>query len=129
MELESVSASTRNQKSQTAVQARIRIVCDGEIAIGPGKAELMEHIAETGSISAAAKQMDMSYMRAWMLVRTMNKQFRTPVISVNRGGKAQGGASLTACGKEALKLYRQMESRFDSASRTPWNAMQRLLRK
>ena len=89
---------------------RLRVVLDRDIAIGPGKADLLDGIATTGSISAAARRMGMSYKRAWLLVETMNRCFRTPLVAAAKGGAAGGGARLTALGEEVLHAYRRMES-------------------
>ena len=90
-------------------QPRLRVLFGHAIAIGPGKAELLERIAETGSISAAAKRMGMSYRRAWLLVETMNQCFRAPLVEAAKGGKGGGGAHLSSLGHEVLSRYRQME--------------------
>ena len=71
---------------------RIRVVFGRNIALGPGKAELLEHIVRTGCLRKAAAAMKMSYMRAWMLVQTMNRCFKKPVVVTKRGG-AKGGAT------------------------------------
>jgi molybdate transport system regulatory protein len=92
------------------IHPRFRVLIGRNIAIGPGKAELLEHIQQSGSISEAAKRMDMSYMRAWTLVKTMERCFREPLVKVARGGARHGGAELTANGKRALELYRKMEA-------------------
>ncbi|CAN0584811.1 unnamed protein product, partial [Laminaria digitata] len=80
-------------------------------AIGPGKAELLGLIDEPGSISAAAREMGMSYRRAWTLVETMNTSFREPLVAAATGGKGGGGATVTDFGREALKRYRAMEDK------------------
>ncbi|SLN48878.1 Molybdenum-pterin-binding protein MopA [Roseovarius gaetbuli] len=90
---------------------RLRLVFGGGAMIGPGKADLLELIAETGSISAACRAMNMSYKRAWMLVETMNAMFRAPVVQSARGGAKGGGAALTATGEEVLRHYRALERR------------------
>ena len=90
---------------------RIRVVCGRDIALGPGKAELLEHIARTGSLRKAAAAMEMSYMRAWTLVQTMNRCFKKPVVVTTRGGAEGGSATLTETGRAALALYRHMEAR------------------
>jgi len=77
--------------------------------MGPGKADLLRAIDETGSISAAARQMEMSYRRAWLLVDTMNQAFKSPVVVTLTGGKAGGGAAVTKFGKEVLQRYSDME--------------------
>jgi molybdate transport system regulatory protein len=80
-------------------------------AFGPGKAELLEQIAETGSISAAARRMRMSYKRAWQLVDDMNRMFINPVIDTAAGGVRGGGADLTANGKRIAKSYRSLQQK------------------
>lgn len=78
--------------------------------MGPGKAALLEGIARTGSISAAGREMGMSYKRAWMLVEAMNAMFRTPLVSSARGGAGGGGATLTETGQRVLDLFRDIEA-------------------
>jgi molybdate transport system regulatory protein len=90
---------------------RLRVLLGAAIAIGPGKADLLDAIAASGSISAAAKAMGMSYRRAWLLVDTMNRCFRGPIVASARGGTGGGGAELTALGREVLARYRAMESK------------------
>jgi molybdate transport system regulatory protein len=106
---------------------RFRVMRGKEIAFGPGKMELLELVAETGSISEAAKRMEMSYMRAWSLIQTMNACFKEPVIEAARGGHKRGGAELTAAGQCVLKLYRQMETDGLKAVQADWQALQKLL--
>jgi molybdate transport system regulatory protein len=79
--------------------ARLRLVLEPDIAIGPGKADILEGIKETGSIAAAGRRMGMSYKRAWLLVETMNRCFNQPLVETSRGGSAKGGAVLTATAK------------------------------
>ncbi|MGZ5105893.1 MAG: winged helix-turn-helix domain-containing protein, partial [Usitatibacter sp.] len=82
--------------------AKLRLMFGTEIAIGPGKADLLDAIAATGSISASARRMGMSYRRAWLLVDTMNRCFREPVVAAATGGSGGGGASLTPFGRRVL---------------------------
>ena len=112
----------------TSVQPRIRILRRSNIAIGPGKAELLARVGETGSIGEAAKRMDMSYMRAWKLIQTMNECFRSPLVRTARGGQRGGGAQLTDTGRKALELYQQMEEASRVAVEKPWQELRRLLR-
>ena len=86
-----------------------------EIAIGPGKAELLEAVAATGSISEAARRMGMSYRRAWLLVDTMNRCFREPLVAAATGGSGGGGARVTAFGNAVLARFRSMQGRVDRA--------------
>ena len=90
--------------------ARLRIVLEPNIAIGPGKAEILEGIRETGSIAAAGRRMGMSYKRAWLLVESMNACFKNPLVETSRGGHARGGAVLTPDGEKVLTCYRRMEA-------------------
>lgn len=90
---------------------RFRLLLGQSIAVGPGKADLLAAIAETGSISAAGRSMGMSYKKAWHLVDTMNKCFKTPLIETSKGGTAYGGATLTPLGQEALSRYRAIEAK------------------
>jgi molybdate transport system regulatory protein len=76
------------------ITPRIRILRGKAIALGPGKADLLALIAETGSINSAAKRMKMSYMRAWLLVKVMNDCFRAPLVRTVRGGAEKGGAQV-----------------------------------
>lgn len=100
-------------------KTQFRIYLGDEIAIGPGKAELLHHISETGSISESARRMEMSYNRAWLLVRTMNRCFKEPLVIASRGGDKHGGAELTKTGRQVLTLYQQLESRVASATQKP----------
>lgn len=95
---------------------RLRINRGEEIAIGPGKVALLEAIVETGSITAAAKHLNMSYRRAWLLVDDMNRCFKKPLVDSAKGGKEGGGTVVNENGREVIRLYRQIES--EAASRT-----------
>ena len=92
------------------VGARLRIVLEPDIAIGPGKADLLEGIRDTGSIAAAGRRLGMSYKRAWLLVETMNRCFKRPLVEASKGGRAGGGTMLTELGEEVLARYRRMET-------------------
>jgi molybdate transport system regulatory protein len=106
---------------------RIRILCGEEVALGPGKAELLELVAETGSIREAAERLEMSYMRAWTLIKTMNACFSEPLVVAARGGKQHGGASLTQTGRRALRLYRRLEQLSLKAGAATWRQLSGLL--
>jgi molybdate transport system regulatory protein len=88
--------------------AHLRVAITETAYIGPGRADLLELIAETGSIAAAGRRMGMSYRRAWMLIKALNDGFG-PLVETSRGGSEQGGARLTATGEEVLRLYRHMQ--------------------
>jgi molybdate transport system regulatory protein len=107
---------------------RLRIVFGGGAMLGPGKADLLEGIRETGSIAAAARGMNMSYKRAWMLVETMNAAFRAPVVQSSRGGSAGGGASLTQTGAAVLAEYRKLQDITAEAGADRIAALQAMLK-
>jgi molybdate transport system regulatory protein len=111
-----------------SVQPRFRILRGSDIALGPGKAELLGLIGRTGSINQAAKQMNMSYMRAWSLVQTMNRCFKEPLVLATHGGEGGGGAELTKTGRVVTVLYRRMERACLRANAAHWNQLRRLLR-
>jgi molybdate transport system regulatory protein len=87
---------------------KIRLHCGADIAIGPGKADLLEAIQQTGSISAAARSLGMSYRRAWLLVETMNRCFTSPLVTTLAGGRHGGGTQLTEMGVQVLQRYREL---------------------
>ena len=88
---------------------QLRLLLDGVIALGPGKAALLRGIQDSGSISAAARTMTMSYRRAWLLVEDMNRCFREPLVETSTGGARGGGARLTDNGRDVLARYEAME--------------------
>lgn len=88
---------------------RVRVVFGPHTMMGPGKADLLELIRDTGSISAAGRAMKMSYKRAWSLVETLNTMFRAPLVEPVRGGAGGGGARLTETGTVVLAQYRALE--------------------
>lgn len=90
---------------------RIRILIGQVTALGPGKVDLLDAIEKTGSISAAARAMGMSYRRAWILVDTMNKSFVHELVLTSTGGKGGGGARVTDLGRDVLRRYREMEDK------------------
>ena len=95
---------------------RLRLLFDDRLVFGPGKAELLARIEETGSIAAAGRAMGMSYKRAWSLVEEMNAAFRAPLVSSARGGAGGGGAQLTPEGREVLEAYRAMLAAAEQAA-------------
>ncbi|MDQ6917653.1 MAG: winged helix-turn-helix domain-containing protein [Pseudomonadota bacterium] len=109
------------------VQFRLRIFNGADIAVGPGKIELLEAIANTGSITAAAKSLGMSYRRAWLLIDTMNRCFKTRVVETEAGGNRGGGTQLTALGAEVVRRYRTIEARAGKAGAAEIAALSRLL--
>jgi molybdate transport system regulatory protein len=106
----------------------LRVVLKKGIAFGPGKAELLERIQDSGSIAAAGRRMKMSYTRAWSLVEAMNRDFAVPLVRSAKGGAARGGAELTQLGIEVLKRYRRMESASRRVTALDLRALRRQLR-
>ncbi len=104
-------AQAKSAKSSSRLKPQIRILFRKAIAMGPGKADLLRAIAETGSISGAARRMEMSYRRAWLLVDTMNQSFQTPLVETATGGNHGGGARVTEFGMEVLERYQRMEAK------------------
>jgi molybdate transport system regulatory protein len=93
----------------------LRVMGKRAPAMGPGKAELIERISQTGSISAAARAMGMSYRRAWQLVEALNRDYRERVVDTATGGRRGGGARVTPFGKQILALFRRMEEKASTA--------------
>src|SRR2546422_8594870 len=116
-------------KPTPRVQFRLRITSGDDVAVGPGKVDLLEAIAATGSITAAAQQLGMSYRRAWLLVDTMNRCFRTAVVEAEAGGKRGGGTRLTASGEEVVRNYRRIEQLATRASASEMRRLLRLIRR
>lgn len=108
---------------------RLRIVLGPDVALGPGKADLLEGIRETGSISAAGRRMGMSYKRAWYHVSAMNGCFASPLVETAKGGAGGGGARLTPLGEEILARFRRMEEIAAAALAHEVKAMARLTRR
>jgi len=117
-----------HSKRDLEIRPRIRIIRDGSILVGPGKADLLEAIERTGSIRGASEELGMSYMRAWTLVKAMNDGFREPVVESSRGGAGRGGARLTRTGLEVLELYREMQEGALRAARSSTRKLQKLLK-
>jgi molybdate transport system regulatory protein len=88
---------------------KLTLVLNSGARIGPGKAALLKSIRSTGSISAAAREMGMSYKRAWLLLDSLNAAFEPMVVKTTMGGSGGGGARLTEFGLELLECYRRME--------------------
>ena len=101
---------TNRESTQRHPRIRVRILAESVIALGPGKADLLEAIDEAGSISGAARAAGMSYRRAWILVDTMNGCFTSPLVSTAKGGAEGGGARLTPTGRRVLTRYRRLAS-------------------
>ena len=111
----------------TILSLKLRVLRGEEIAMGPGKAQLLEKIQETGSISGAARTLDMSYRRAWMLVEVMNRSFNEPLVRSATGGRQGGGAQVTEAGVQVLHLFRTMETAAQEAAQSQLDAFAALV--
>src|SRR5437764_7485929 len=118
----------KNKSRRKLLLPRLRVMWGDEIALGPGKIELLKHIQDSGSILRAAKAMNMSYMRAWKLLKTMEDCFKSPLVSKSRGGKGGGNARLTATGEKAVALYDKMENDCLNATGKTWENLLRELK-
>jgi molybdate transport system regulatory protein len=102
---------------------RIRVVLGDGLIMGPGRADLLQGIRETGSIAAAGRRMGMSYKRAWQLAETLNSTFHAPVIVATKGGVAGGGAHLSSLGDQVLDAYRALAAAAHNAGETAITAL------
>ncbi|WP_066553520.1 winged helix-turn-helix domain-containing protein [Croceicoccus bisphenolivorans] len=110
---------------KTNLKIKVQLYCGDEIAMGPGKADLLVAIAREGSISAAARTMGMSYRRAWLLVDAMNRCWSEPLVAA----KAGGGAQVTDFGSDVLDFYRAVQAQAEGAGEGPEIArLERLIR-
>jgi len=107
---------------------RMRMTVGDVIAVGPGKIALLEALAETGSITAAAKSLGMSYRRAWLLIDELNSALREPAVSTAQGGAKGGGSKLTPQGEQLVALYREIEARALAHCEEPIDQLLRMLR-
>ncbi|WP_432241307.1 winged helix-turn-helix domain-containing protein [Herbaspirillum robiniae] len=94
---------------------RVRVMQGDTIAFGPGKADLLQAIERTGSISGAAREMEMSYRRAWLLVEEMNRCFSSALVTTATGGARGGGAVVTDFGRDILARYQRMQKKADAS--------------
>jgi len=121
--------SARRERTLTS-GLRFRVVLRPGFWLGPGKADLLQAIDETGSLGAAATLFDMSYKRGWSLVREMNGAFEGPLVTTEKGGKGGGGgARLTQLGRYVLDRYRRMETDADKAIAAGVGDLRRRLRR
>ena len=104
-----------------------RLILGDDIALGPGKVQLLEAIRDTGSIAAAGRSMNMSYKRAWHLVDTMNRCFKSPLVETSKGGAHGGGAQLTPRALKVIDLYRHLEIQARKAAETEMAKLSRHL--
>ena len=119
MSVRKVPAPKRRASAKSAARPefrfRARITWGETIAIGPGKIALLEAIDRTGSITAAAQSLDMSYRRAWMLLDEVNRSMRELAVDTAKGGEHGGGSTLTSTGRQLIEVYRRIETRAETA--------------
>jgi molybdate transport system regulatory protein len=95
------------------IKAAIKVDFGNDLRLGAGKIRLLSLVAETGSISAAARQMEMSYRRAWLLIGEMNEMFDRPVVETSAGGSGGGGAKITEHGKKLIAVFAELQKDAD----------------
>ncbi len=110
-------------------QLSIRIDLANGKRIGPGKVALLEAIGKVGSISGAARSLDMSYRRAWLLVDELNGSLSAPAVAAATGGQHGGGATLTQTGEQIISLYRAIEDHARASSNSEFRTIEKLVRK
>ncbi len=115
-------------QSTSAIKLRLRVTRGEADAFGPGKAQLLESLLETGSLNRSASGMKMSYMKALALVRAMNEHFREPLVELSRGGKAGGGTKVTATGQRVLAEYQKMRDATEAAAQPAWRRLRKLVK-
>ena len=119
----------KKQRTPTGILPRLRVICGENIALGPGKIDLLQAVQQSGSIRKAAMQLGMSYMRAWTLIRTMNKSFKEPLVIALRGAVERGGgAHLTETGRTVLAVYQRMNAKCLRVVAPEWRQLRTLLR-
>lgn len=111
------------------VRFRMRIQQAGTIALGPGKVSLLEAVKEHGSISAAARSLNMSYRRAWLLMDELNRSLKSPATVSEHGGQSGGGSVLTPVGEEIIRLYRDIEAQAYAACAEQISSLTRLVKR
>jgi molybdate transport system regulatory protein len=119
--------ASRSPLSAPVARFRMRVTNGAEIMIGPGKIALLEAIEETGSITAAAKHLGMSYRRAWLLMDSINHSLKRPAVDTAVGGERGGGTRLTDTGRQVIDLYRRIEANAARATASELKVLMSLL--
>ena len=109
-----MSINTLFKTNQLKLKAILRIVGEEEPVFGPGRLQLLQQIEKTGSINQAAKNMGMSYKKAWQMINSMNTQAEKPLITTQTGGNSGGGAVITVEGREVMHYYEGLQKRFQN---------------
>jgi molybdate transport system regulatory protein len=116
-----------DKTSSHRVQLRMRVYRGDGIAVGPGKIALLEAIARTSSISAAARALGMSYRRAWLLIDELNRSLREPAVTTAVGGAHRGGSLVTPNGLALVQRYRAIEATAAAAAAEEIQALRNML--
>jgi molybdate transport system regulatory protein len=116
-------------RAVTGMRLSIRLDLTNGDRIGPGKIALLEAIRDTGSISAGARKVGMSYRRAWLLVEQINAALKEPAVTGASGGRRGGGAVVTPVGAEMIKIYRAIESVASKSAASEFRAVEKIMRK
>lgn len=122
------SAARAQKTARPEVRFRMRVMLGDIIALGPGKVSLLEAVREHGSISAAARSMNMSYRRAWLLMDELNRALASPATVSEHGGQSGGGSVLTPVGEEIIRLYRSIEAHAATACAPEIKALVKLVK-
>lgn len=120
--------SVGGKAKRTEIALKIRLDLPGDGQLGPGKIELLRRIGERRSIAAAAREMNMSYRRAWLLVQELNEMFAQPLVAKWLGGESRGGATLTDEGERLVRNYDALVRKAASANRSVLDAILRSMR-
>lgn len=112
---------------RSSLKIKIQLCCGDEIAMGPGKADLLDAIMSVGSISGGARAMGLSYRRAWMLVDTMNRCWQVPLVATIAGGGASHGTHVTPLGLKVLATYRGLQIKAAAGSQPESMALEQAL--
>ena len=115
--------------SRDRARIKVQVYLDDEIALGPGKRQLLELIERHGSISAAARAMGLSYRRAWLMVDTMNRCFQEPLVHAGKGGAHGGGATLTPFGQAICDRFAALEATLAATAAPDLAHLRQLLRR
>ncbi|MGF6770759.1 molybdate transport system regulatory protein [Paraburkholderia sp. GAS199] len=121
-------SATRTAKSRPEVRFRMRIRSGDAVALGPGKVELLEAVREHGSIAAAARSLNMSYRRAWLLIDELNRSLKMPATASEQGGQSGGGCTLTPVGESIIRLYREVEAEAQRSCARQISELTRMIR-
>jgi molybdate transport system regulatory protein len=108
-----------DRSDDAVLKIKPQVMLGGVIAIGPGKADLLEAVAATGSIAAAGRKLGLSYRRTRDMIDVLNATWRVPLVEAAKGGARGGGTTLTAAGAEVLRAYRALQAALDAAAEGP----------